>query len=603
MDGTSNDVNEFLLLTFADLKSYKYYYWFGFPALLLKSPGWMIQDPWRDASHTMSSAELKTLWHALNREPLMIACFIDMRMPEHLHRIDANLYAFLDSVPAAQQALVFVDPSQHCEAPGWPLRNILTMLHVRYGIHECRVLCWKEPMGDVPHDHARSMMACLSYQHDTSDACVDCIIPRANAPSKPDAVGWERDVRGRLVPKLVALGEMLDPQFLADQAVDLNLRLMRWRMVPDLALDTIQSAEALLIGAGTLGCYVARTLLGWGVRNITLVDNGRVSFSNPVRQPLYEFHDCLDGGRPKAVAAADALRRISPGVHAQGVELAIPMPGHAVPSSLLRQTREAVESLEALIRRHDVVFVLTDSRESRWLPTLLGAAHNKVRSWRDLPCLQDHYTHTFAVSLSFTLFPVQLVINAALGYDTYVVMRHGTSSERVGCYFCSDVVAPSDSQTDRTLDQMCTVSRPGLAAIAGATAVELMVSILQHPHTQSALSETTDDDEKDSERYADTTSDGKYKPVHDESVALPHQIRGNLGSFTSHTMESQAFEQCTACSPPILSAYEHNGADLVCAACDDPSCLEHISGVQALKADVDARAVDIAWDNEHDDDD
>ena len=211
--------------------------------------------------------------------------------------------------------------------------------------------------------------------------------------------------------------------------------------------------------------------------------------------------------------------------------------------------------------------------------------------------------HSHICRLSLSLSLVQLVINAALRYDTYVVMRHGTSSERVGCYFCSDVVAPSDSLTDRTLDQMCTVSRPGLAAIAGATAVELMVSILQHPHTQSALSETTDDDEKDSERYADTTSDGKYKPVHDESVALPHQIRGNLGSFTSHTMESQAFEQCTACSPPILSAYEHNGADLVCAACDDPSCLEHISGVQALKADVDARAVDIAWDNEYDDDD
>jgi len=42
---------------------------------------------------------------------------------------------------------------------------------------------------------------------------------------------------------------------------------------------------------------VARCLLGWGVRHITLLDSGKVSFSNPVRQSLFEFADCLDGGR------------------------------------------------------------------------------------------------------------------------------------------------------------------------------------------------------------------------------------------------------------------------------------------------------------------
>lgn len=50
------------------------------------------------------------------------------------------------------------------------------------------------------------------------------------------------------------------------------------------------------------------------MRHITLVDNGRVSFSNPVRQSLFNYEDCLNGGKPKAVAAAEALARIFPGV-------------------------------------------------------------------------------------------------------------------------------------------------------------------------------------------------------------------------------------------------------------------------------------------------
>ena len=48
---------------------------------------------------------------------------------------------------------------------------------------------------------------------------------------------------------------------LADQAVDLNLKLMRWRILPALDLERIAKTRCLLLGAGTLGCYVARTLM------------------------------------------------------------------------------------------------------------------------------------------------------------------------------------------------------------------------------------------------------------------------------------------------------------------------------------------------------
>ncbi len=132
---------------------------------------------------------------------------------------------------------------------------------------------------------------------------------------------------------------------LADQAVDLNLKLMRWRIMPSLDLDKIAGTKCLLLGAGTLGCYVARCLMvradsasyhdradakptaqGWGLRNITFVDSAKVSFSNPVRQPLFEFEDCLNGGKPKAQCAADSLKRIFPGVVGPSVDQRVDAP-------------------------------------------------------------------------------------------------------------------------------------------------------------------------------------------------------------------------------------------------------------------------------------
>lgn len=92
----------------------------------------------------------------------------------------------------------------------------------------------------------------------------------------------------------------------------------------------------------------------------------------------------------------------------EGIDFEIPMPGH-----ILSDTK-SIEQLDSLIASHDIVFLLTDSRESRWLPSVLAKYHSKM------------------------------VINIALGFDTFLVMRHGSKVNKLGCYYCSDVVAPTD---------------------------------------------------------------------------------------------------------------------------------------------------------------
>jgi ubiquitin-like modifier-activating enzyme ATG7 len=64
----------------------------------------------------------------------------------------------------------------------------------------------------------------------------------------------------------------------------------------------------------------------------------------------------------------------------------IPMPGHRIIDE--EEVRKSIEALHTLVKEHDAVFLMTDSRESRWLPTLLGAAEDKV------PKMKLHVTTT-----------------------------------------------------------------------------------------------------------------------------------------------------------------------------------------------------------------
>lgn len=110
------------------------------------------------------------------------------------------------------------------------------------------------------------------------------------------------------------------------------------------------------------------------------------------------------------------------------------------------------EKLEKLIDEHEIIFLSTDTRESRWLPTLIATSKHKI------------------------------IVNVAMGFDSFLVQRFGIRlrnddeidqqskfyplfqeqqkqfqqyfpdpkqssiylGSELGCYFCNDIVAPTN---------------------------------------------------------------------------------------------------------------------------------------------------------------
>jgi len=166
-----------------------------------------------------------------------------------------------------------------------------------------------------------------------------------------------------------------------------------------------------------------------------------------------------------------------------------------------------------------------------------------------------------------------LGITVALGFDSFLVSRQTYRSSTSACYFCNDVTAPSDSIAFRTLDQQCTVTRPGLSGIASSIAVELIAALAQHHDGFQAGSTCT---------ASVDVGQAAVSPL----GAVPHQIRGYLAEFRLAPAETEPFSKCICCSPAVLDQYVKQGCCFVERITENSSELEEISGLAGMKAAV-----------------
>jgi adenylyltransferase/sulfurtransferase len=124
---------------------------------------------------------------------------------------------------------------------------------------------------------------------------------------------------------------------------------MRYPHLGEEGQRRLAASQTLICGCGALGSMLANTLVRAGVGRVRLVDRDFVELSNLHRQTLFDEADAA-AGLPKAIAAAEKLRRINSTVEIE------PVVAHVGP-----------ENVESLCQDVDVIVDGADNFETRYL--------------------------------------------------------------------------------------------------------------------------------------------------------------------------------------------------------------------------------------------
>lgn len=116
-----------------------------------------------------------------------------------------------------QRIVGFADPSCLGSVVGWPLRNLLALMHTCYGIRKLKILCYRETPGRNPDIEASRILvvelpSASSYRKSKKGISETTTGTQSSDPEPvPKAVGWEKNAHGKLAPRVADLGPLMDP--------------------------------------------------------------------------------------------------------------------------------------------------------------------------------------------------------------------------------------------------------------------------------------------------------------------------------------------------------------------------------------------------------
>lgn len=224
----------FVILSFADLKKYKFHYWFGFPAIH-SEPSWVpvesrssqfgsrssekitntLQGKYLSSEESTALVDAVQTW-SYGVDGRQRGFFLARKHEQatgsstqsnwQIASLSEYENGFFTDISPENRYVCFADPSNYENAPGWMLRNLLVLVKQRWGLDQVQILRYRDVQ--AKRDEGRSLVIWLESR---SDPAPRKLQTQEALVHMPKITGWERNPAGKLAGRIVNLTEYMDP--------------------------------------------------------------------------------------------------------------------------------------------------------------------------------------------------------------------------------------------------------------------------------------------------------------------------------------------------------------------------------------------------------